>query len=204
MTFKRPSSLPKSFWLNGLRTLGQLWHRGLFPQDLERHYFLYWFVSLDGNILKTAKSLQIHRNTIQGHFLSLGYSKKSVRLRHAWKTIHPKASGRSFEANFYFFYQQFSPKPKLNSVENKGLVGLWKTRFPFQTLPAHYLLWAQREGKSKEWAVKKMDYSFRHRARRLNQLVHPKTRDGFWISPLRPSIFDIRSASSTLTSRKRK
>jgi hypothetical protein len=204
MPFKGPSSLSKSSWFHGLQTLNRLWSRGLLPQDFERHYFLHWFVMYEGNILKTAEALKIHRNTIQGHFLSLGYSKKSVRLRHAWQTIHRKSPRLSFENKFHFFYKRFVAKPRLSPKENKDLVGLWQIRFPYKTLPAHYFLWAQRKGKSKDWAIKKLDYSFRHRARLLSYLAQPKTRDGFWLSPLKPSLSDIRSVRSTATKRKKK
>jgi len=173
-----------------------MWGRDLLPQDLERHYFLHWFVVYEGNILKTAEALKVHRNTIQGHFLSLGYSKKSVRLRHAWQTIQLHARPLSFENKFFTFYKRFGDKPRLNPKENKDLVGLWNIRFPYKTLAAHYLLWAQREGKSKDWAIKRLDYSFRHRARLLSQVVQNKTRDGFWLSPLKPSLDEIRSTRS--------
>jgi hypothetical protein len=204
VSFKGPSSISKSAWLHGLQTLNRLWGKGLLPQDLERHYFLHWFVVYEGNILKTAEALQVHRNTIQGHFLSLGYSKKSVRLRHAWQTIQLKARHLSFENNFFAFYKRFGDKPRLNPKENKDLVGLWKIRFPYKTLATHYLLWAQRAGKSKDWVLKRLDYSFRHRARLLSQVVQNKTRDGFWLSPLKPSLDEIRSVRSDKMAAKKK
>lgn len=170
--------------------------KGSITRDLERHYFLHWFVVYKGNILKTAEALQVHRNTIQGHFLSLGYSKKSVRLRHAWQTIQIQVRHLSFENKFFTFYKRFGVNPRLNPKENKNLVGLWKIRFPYKTLAAHYLLWAQRAGKPKDWVIKRLDYSFRHRARLLSQLVQNKTRDGFWLSPLKPSLDEIRSTRS--------
>jgi hypothetical protein len=204
VSFKGPSSISKSDWLNGLQTLNRLWGRDLLPQDLERHYFLHWFVVYEGNILKTAEALQVHRNTIQGHFLSLGYSKKSVRLRHAWQTIRLQAHHLSFENKFFAFYKRFGVRPRLNPKENTDLIRLWKIRFPYKTLAAHYLLWAQRAGKSKDWMIKRLDYSFRHRARLLSQVVQNKTRDGFWLSPLKPTLDDIRSARSAKMTGKKK
>jgi hypothetical protein len=194
MPFKTPTSFSKPHLSKGLQTLGKLWDKGLLPKDLERHYFLHWFVVYDGNILQTAKALQIHRNTIQGHFLDLGYSKRSVQLRHAWAQLMDKNKNVPFESNFLIFYEQFGGKPKLIAEENKILVTLWKTRFDFKTLSAHYLLWALRSGKTKDWVQKKLDYSTRHRIRLLTSLLSPKNRDGFWLSVLKPASKEIYSA----------
>lgn len=192
MAFKRPSSVPRAPWVKGLKILGRLWKRGLLPQDLDRHYFLHWFVVYKGNIIQTAKALQIHRNTIQGHFLQLGYSNKSVKLRHAWQKIED-ASRLPFEKRFDRFYRQFGRKPVLSSEENAALVGLWQVKFPFKSLTPHYFLWAIRAGKSKEWVQRSSDYSYRHRARLLSPLLKPNTRDGFWLSPLKPKLQEIYS-----------
>jgi hypothetical protein len=192
LAFKVPSGVSKPKWVQGLSALNRLWQRGLFPEDLERHYFLHWFVVYKGNIIQTAKALAIHRNTIQGHFLDLGYSKKSVKLRHAWQRLE-LAQKTSFEKNFYSFYRKFGGKPLLSPAENAALVGLWQTKFPFKTLIPHYLLWTIRSGKPKDWIQKKLGYSYRHRARLLSHLPKPKTRDGFWLSPLKPQVKEIYS-----------
>ncbi len=183
--------MPKSKWLQGLSTLNALWKRGLFPEDLERHYFLHWFVVYKGNIIQTAKALDIHRNTIQGHFLELGYSKKSVKLRHTWQEMEAKKG--PFEVKFFNFYNRFGGKPRFSAQESASLVGLWQTKFPFKTLTPHYLLWTIRSGKPKNWVEKKLGYSYRHRARLLSSLPKPKTRDGFWLSPLKPQVKEIYS-----------
>jgi hypothetical protein len=192
LSFKIPTTHSKVKWHKGLTSLNQLWKRGLFPEDLERHYFLHWFVIYKGNIIQTAKALQIHRNTIQGHFLELGYSKKSVRLRHTWQKLDEK-SKQSFEKKFHQFYLSFAKKPRFSPEENSVLVGLWQTRFPFKTLTPHYLLWAIRTGKTKEWVQKQLGYSYRHRARLLSQVLKPKSRDGFWLGPLKPQLKEIYS-----------
>lgn len=203
MSFKAPSNVPKSKWLLGLSTLSRLWKRGLFPEDLERHYFLHWFVIYKGNIIQTAKALDIHRNTIQGHFLELGYSKKSVKLRHTWQEMEGRKD--SFETKFFNFYNRFSGKPRFSTQENSALVGLWQTKFPFKTLTPHYLLWAIRSGKPKNWIEKKLGYSYRHRARLLSHLIKSNTRDGFWLSPLKPQVKEIYSRRyQTILSGKKK
>lgn len=205
MAFKAPSSVSKQKLTQGFSALNRLWKRGLYPQDLERHYFLHWFVVYKGNIIKTAKALQIHRNTIQGHFLDLGYAKKSVRLRHAWQKLNEKNPKGNFERKFYGFYQKFGVKPRFSAEESAGLVGLWQTTFPFKTLTPHYLLWAIRDGRSKEWVQKELGYSYRHRARLISSLLRPKSRDGFWLSSLKPRLEEIYSNRyRTILSRKKK
>lgn len=205
MPFKSPIFVSKQKWTRGLATLDRLWSRGLLPQDLDRHYFLHWFVVYKGNIIQTAKALDIHRNTIQGHFLELGYSKKSVKLRHAWQLMEQKPKKMSFENKFHTFYKRFSGKPSLSPDENNALIGLWQAKFPFKTLTPHYLLWAIRTGKPKNWVEKKMGYSYRHKARLLSNVVKPKTRDGFWLSPLKPLVKEIYSARyRTILARQKK
>jgi hypothetical protein len=203
LSFKIPSGISKSKWLQGLSTLNGLWKRGLFPEDLERHYFLHWFVIYKGNIIQTAKALDIHRNTIQGHFLELGYSKKSVKLRHTWQEMEGKKG--SFETKFFNFYNRFGGKPRFSTQENAALIGLWQTKFPFKTLTPHYLLWAIRSGKPKDWVEKKLGYSYRHRARLLSYVIKTKDRDGFWLSPLKPQVKEIYSRRyQTILSGKKK
>jgi hypothetical protein len=205
LAFKQPTQVSKSKWIFGLNTLNRLWKRGLQPEDLVRHYFLHWFVLYDGNIIKTAKALQIHRNTIQGYFLELGYSNKSVQLRHEWRELNEKSKNSSFEKKFYIFYQKFSKKPRFSSEENVGLIGMWRTLFPFKTLTPHYFLWAVRAGKSKDWVQKELGYSYRHRARLMNPVLKPKTRDGFWLSPLKPQVKEIYSPRyRTILARKKR
>jgi hypothetical protein len=205
VAFKVPPSVPKQKLAEGFSALNRLWKRGLYPEDLERHYFLHWFVVYKGNIIKTAKALQIHRNTIQGHFLDLGYAKKSVRLRHAWQQLDEKNPKGPFGKKFYAFYQKFGVRPRLSAEESASLVGLWQTTFPFKTLTPQYLLWAIRDGRSKEWVQKELGYSYRHRARLISSLLRPKSRDGFWLSGLKPKLEEIYSSRyRTILSRKKK
>ena len=204
MTFKVPPSISKPTWVAGLSVLDRLWKRGLLPKDLERHYFLHWFVVYKGNIIQTANALGIHRNTIQSYFREMGYANQSVRLRHAWQKLNRKGTG-SFESAFHRFYQRYGRTPSFTARENAGLVGLWKIRFPFKTLMPDYFLWAVRAGKSKKWVQKELEYSPRHWARLMNPILKPKTRDGFWLSPLRPKIWEVYSARyrKTLARKKR-
>jgi hypothetical protein len=58
----------------------------------------------------------------------------------------------------------------------------------------HYLLWAVRTEKTKDWIQKKLNYSERHRIRLLTSILNPKTRDGFWLAVLKPSPQEVYSA----------
>jgi len=190
---KKAVSFSKADLHQGFEVLNKFWERNLLPRDLERHYFLHWFVIYQGNIIQAAKGLQIHRNTIQGHFSQFGFSKKSVRLRHTWQKMIDSNKKASFETNFYQFYQKFVSSPKFSANENKILIGLWQTKFSFKSLMSHYLLWTVRSQKSREWVQKKLDYSERHRIRLLTSLLNSNTRDGFWLSPLKPKLHEIYS-----------
>jgi hypothetical protein len=185
------SSAVKKNW-QGFLVLDRLWKKGFFPGDFKRHYILHWFVVYNGNIIRTAQALQIHRNTIQGHFFELGYGKKFIRLRHAWQ-IYLKESKQSFEKRFYRFYRQFSPKSKFSSSESARLLALWQSSFPYKILKHHYLLWALRNKKTKVWIQSHLGYSHRHQARLLGQIVKSKSAQAFWLSPLKPKLSEIYS-----------
>src|ERR1700677_2699218 len=122
MLFKAPPAFSKSDLLRGFKVLDQLWNRNLLPEDLERHYFLYWFIVYKGNIIQASQALQIHRNTIQWHFLKFGFANKSVLLRHSWQKMTKKNKKVLFESDFFKFYHQFSGGIKLNREENKLLI----------------------------------------------------------------------------------
>lgn len=121
--------------------------------------------------------------TASNYILSILAIKKTVELRYAWKDlkkIHKKAP---LDKRFYLFYKKYGAKPFFTPAENAGLVALWQTKFPYKTLKAHYAFWAIRNGKSRKWIMKTLDFGFRHVARILNPLSDPKTKDGFWLSP---------------------
>src|ERR1700678_1356405 len=117
MPFKTPSDFSKTNLLQGFETLNQLWSRNLFPENLERHYFLHWFVVYQGNIIRTAEALQIHRNTIQGYFLKFGFSRKAVLFRHSWQMLAVKDKKVPFESSFFKFYDEFGGRTKFTREE---------------------------------------------------------------------------------------
>ena len=179
--------------LEGYQTLNELWNRGLFPSDLELHYFLHWFTLYQGNIAQAAQGLQIHRNNMQGHFQQFGLSRKTSGLRQSWQRLMEKNGGDSFETNFYRFYRRFNGETKFTPEENGHLITLWQSKFPFKTLLGHYALWAIRTGKPKDWFQTKLNYTYRHHIRLLKALLNSKVRDGFWLAPLKPTADEIYS-----------
>jgi hypothetical protein len=181
-------------WLmDGYKTLNVLWDRGLVPKDLELHYFLHWFVLYEGNIVQTASALRVHRNNIQGHFRKFGFANKTYSLRDRWVALLEDHWEDSFETNFFKFFSRFNTETKFTPDENAHLAALWQSKFPFKTLLAHYALWAVRAHKPADWVQKKLDYSYRHHLRLLTSLLSTKTRNGFWLSPLKPSVEEIYS-----------
>ncbi len=186
MKTKTDNIFSKNELLSGFDALDGLWKRNFVPEKLERHYFLYWFVIYDGNIIRAAEALQVHRNTIQVHFVRFGFAQKAVGLRHAWKQLAEKNKKASFESNFFKFCRQYDVKTGLSFKENKSLIRLWQTGFSFKTLGAHFMLWAVRNDKSREWFQKKLGYTGRHCLRVLVSCLNPKTTNGFWLAPLKP------------------
>jgi len=191
MTSKIEIRYFKTALLRGYAVLKRLWDRDMVPQDLELHYFLHWFVVCDGNIVQAAQELKVHRNTIENHFRKFGFSKKAVLLRNVFLMLEGGMKQTGFEDNFFNLYNRFNEKTKLSLFENKLLIQLWQTRFSIKTLNAHYLLWAVRAGKSKEWIHEKLDFSERNCLRVLGLALDTKKRDGFWLAPLKPSASEI-------------
>ena len=183
---KFPARVDKTKIVKGLTALCRLWKRGLVPDDLERHYILYWFLECGGNILETARRLKIHRNTIQGYFLRFHYSKKAVKLRHAWRQLK-ESSPRSSESDLFpRFYRRFGARPSFSSSETQGLLSLWNAGFPMKVLNAHYLLWSSRSGKSRAWIESRLGFSNRHQLRIFGQIGRDGTKENFWLHSLSP------------------
>jgi len=167
-------------------TLDRVWSRGLVPWHLEWHYFLYWFAVHQGDLDQTAEALQVHRNTVQFHFTRFGFSEKADALRHLWSELVEKNKMPSWESRFFKFYQLTEIQNQVSARENKVLIRLWKSGFSFQTIGAHYMLWALRNQKSKEWIQRKLGYSSHHCMRVLVTVLDPQTAAGRWLASLNP------------------
>jgi hypothetical protein len=199
-----PARINKTKLVKGLNTLSRIWKRRLVPDDLEKHYMLYWFLACGGNILETARHLNIHRNTIQGYFLRFKYSKKAVKLRHAWRQLNARFPRRTETDLFNRFYHRFGLKPSFSVQDNQGLVTLWNAGFPMKVLKAHYLLWASRSDKSRAWIESRLEFSNRHQLRIYGQIGRLGTRENFWLKPLNPKRDEWYLPRYRKTARKRK
>jgi hypothetical protein len=172
--------------LMGFGVLEKNWAKGSVPKDLERHYFLYWFALHSGDVDHIAETLEVHRNSIQFQFDRLGLSARSDALRKFWLILAQDPQKNSFESDFLKFLQMDAPQVLLASDENKVLIELWKSGFPFRALTAHYILWALRGGKSKLWIQKKVGFSSHHCMRILVSALDPRSENGRWLAPLKP------------------
>lgn len=170
----------------GFDALDGIWLRGVSPRDLDRHFLLFWFIYSGGNILETARRMGIHRNTIQDHFATYGFSGKAVRLRHAWWSLAQHASHQNFEKLFHVFYTQKTRKPKLHPLENEALIHLWVHGFPRKVLMHHFLLWGVRQGYKRTLLAKRLSVTIRHVMRLLADLKNPRSDAGKWLHSLKP------------------
>lgn len=173
-----------------LAVLDRLWKKGMNPEDLDQHYFLFWFLLLNGNIVKAAKHMGVHRNTIQGWFKKFGFSNKSVQMRIGWAAFPKKGPGLDHKS-FYQFYSQKKLGPVLSEKDHMDLSRLWCQGFKLNSLTAHYMLWALRNGMTKRQLMKKFDLSYRHVARILALTLDPKSRVGKDLVALKPSRKEI-------------
>jgi hypothetical protein len=177
----------------GFDVLERLWNKDFVPKDLERHYFLYWFALHSGDVDHISKTLRLHRNSIQFQFDRLGLTEKTIDLRKFWLILAQDPQKNSFESDFLKFLHMDEPQVMFASPENKALIELWKSGFPFRALSAHYMLWALRNGQSKLWVQKRIGFSSHHCMRLLVSALDPRTENGRWLAPLAPRPDEIYS-----------
>jgi hypothetical protein len=170
--------------------LDRIWARDAVPWNLEQHYFLFWFIFYHGDIQRVAEGLDVHRNTVQFQFDRFGISEKSDQILKLWADLAVKKKD-AYESTFFRLYKMYNSKSKVTSSENKNLIRLWKAGFSFKTLNAHYMLWALRNEKSKEWLQKKLGYTSHHYMRVLVSILDPNSTTGLWLAPLKPNPSEI-------------
>jgi len=173
--------------------LDRIWARDMVPWNLEQHYFLFWFIFYQGDIQRIADGLDVHRNTIQFQLDRFGILGKSEELLKIWAELAVENKKTAYELNFLKLYQMYNGKSKVTPAENKILIRLWQAGFSFKTLGAHYMLWALRNEKSKEWLQKKLGYSSHHCMRVLVSILDPNSTTGLWLAPLKPNPSEIYS-----------
>ncbi len=175
----------------GLEVLDQFWKSGYRPDDLERHYFFTWFALSDGRILRAVKKMGIHRNTFQNYLAKMRLSHQAIKLRRVWESLEDGKGEKTFNSRLLDMYKKMKSKPNITPAQSAALVGLWKSGFPNKMMMPHFVLWATRSGKSREWVQKELDFSLRHTIRVLARIANPKTDTAFWLSPIKPTAKEI-------------
>jgi len=178
-------------WKKGLETLNAFWKAGCRPDDMERHFFLTWFALSEGRILQAVHDMGLHRNTFQNYLAKFRLSRQTIRLRHLWQQLDDAKGPKTFNTRMMAFYRKTTPKPTITPAQNEALIGLWKTGFPSKMLMPHFVLWAIRSGKGRDWVRKELDFSNRHLIRVLSRISQPKSADAFWLSPLKPKAVEL-------------
>ena len=175
--------------------LDRIWARDMVPWNLEQHYFLFWFIFYQGDIQRIAEGLDVHRNTVQFQFDRFGIAEKSDQLLQIWADLAVKNKKSAYESTFLRLYKMYNPPSEVTPSENKNLIRLWQAGFSFKTLNAHYMLWALRNEKSKEWLQKKLGYTSHHCMRVLVSILDPNSTTGLWLAPLKPNPSEIYARS---------
>jgi hypothetical protein len=178
-------------WKKGLEALNAFWKGGFRPDDMERHFFLTWFALSDGRILQAVREMKLHRNTFQNYLAKFRLARQTIRLRRLWQKLDDGKGERTFLTRMMAFYRKTTPKPSVTPAQNEALVGLWKTGFPSKMLMPHFVLWGIRAGKSREWLRKELDFSNRHLIRVLSRIAQPRSKDAFWLAPLKPKALEL-------------
>jgi hypothetical protein len=164
----------------GLKAVDKLFRRGVLPSDLMAHYLLFHFVESHGNIIKMAKAMGCHRNSIQFHFAKLGISQQSVKMRKTWDIIeHGKK--RYFWDHFQIFFNwvvkldRKSKQIRFTPAETQGLVALWESRVPFKMLEPFFILSRARAKHARQDSFERLEISPRHGMRLIKKLFdrHP-------------------------------
>jgi hypothetical protein len=174
----------------GLMTLNDLWKKGYLPDDIEKHFFLTWFALSEGIILRAVKQTGLHRNTFQNYLIIFGLRGKAIKMRFAWEKLDDGKGDKTISHRIHTFYKKYDSKIKLTPQQNDALVRLWKTGIPLKMTLPHFVLWATRAGKSREWMKQKLDFSNRHLIRVLTGITK-NSSVMFWLAPLKPQIKEI-------------
>jgi hypothetical protein len=172
----------------GLQSLNGLWKKGLLPKDLKRHFLLTWFAFANGNISRQSGMMGFDRNQLINVFGLEKLGRKTYRLRKNWQNIRTRNPAEPFDKSFFRFYCRLGIKPMFSHLENKNIAKLWLMGFPFKALKPHYVLWAFREGMTREQVSEKLGRSQRsiHRVRYSN--IQEGSLGQTWLYPLKPNL----------------
>ena len=158
------------------------------PQDLKLHFYLTWFARANGNASEMAQLVKIHRNQVLLMFAELRGTRRTFKLRKGWEKLRKKFPKKDFFYRFLKFYASFGRKPNLLLYQHNSLINLWLMGFPFKVLRAHFVLWAFRNGWTKEVIMKRFRFDKRTLHRIRFEGADKKSRAGYWLKPLNPDL----------------
>ncbi len=171
----------------GLKVLGSLWKRGLFPSDLENHFLMTWLAYENGNASRLSKTLGLHRNTLIFQFREKANSPSTIKLRKLWFKICSLSGKKSFSQKVFEFYFRAFTKPPLKKFENEGLVNLWLMGFPRKVVRLHFILWLFKRGRSLKEVSRILRLNPRSIHRFRLQATQPGSPVAKWLKPLKPT-----------------
>ncbi len=177
----------------GLETLNTLWEAGNPPEVFRFHHHMTWFALHEGNLARSAKAMNAHRNNVYWYFCKLFGKGKSIGWRYTWQKIKERHPQEPFGHRFFRFWNKRGFGPKITLMQSKALNDLWKTGFPYKMIKASFLLWAHRKGKGRKWIMEVL--KFRHRNHYLQYtrtLKAPGSITYYWFAPFNPTALDWR------------
>lgn len=184
------NKIPLNKLRDGLLTLNTLWSKSIHPNELRGHFLLTWFAIERGRVLRLARCTKIHRNTLI--ILITRYTGKlCYKLRTYWFAIQKKNPQLSFPSQFYLFLIKALNKTSITPKENDHLVDLWLMGFPDRILRVHYVLWAYKEGRTREEVCKILGISRRTLYRVSSSNAKKGSPAYKWLAPMKIKEMDF-------------
>jgi hypothetical protein len=181
----RPKPTKKELF-TGLKALNGLWTKGLLPWDLRKHFLLTWFAFANGNLIKASAFIGLDRCQILNQFIEEGVGGKTFKLRKIWAGIRSKDPQKDFNSSFFLFYRRIIKIPVYTPLENKDLIRLWLLGFPEQALRPHYVLWAFRQGLTRNEVCQRFGFTYRTLYRIRRSSIQKGSLANTWLFPLKP------------------
>lgn len=172
----------------GLKSLDSVWAAGGAVKDIQIHLFLTWFLLFEGNLFKSSSSAGIHRNSMIYIFKENRKGFKAFHWRRLWDGIcleHPK---EAFDVRLGRFWKNQGFELTLTRGQNKALIGLWKTGFPYKMIRASFWLWALKSGKERAWIMERLGFDHRNSFHYWGtKFKNSDSKTDYWFAPLKSS-----------------
>jgi hypothetical protein len=169
---------------DGLSTLGNLWSKGVLPRELRGHFLLTWFAIERGRTMRLAKSTGFHRNTLTIQLTEYTW-KLCYKLRTYWFGINKKFPSKPFPDQFFLFLKKTLPNTSLTLTDNRHLIDLWLMGFPERILRVHYILWAYKQGQTRQVLCNNLGISLRTLLR-ISSIYSKKGSPAYkWLGPMK-------------------